>query len=97
MREIPGRYGVPLKYIIRENYLPDLTPNKNFLDEYVNNATLMGEFFTINAAEVHTFIVNLISQTEEAESVIKLHEDERYGKKYWKALKSNYERIWCIF
>ena len=58
---IPGRYGVPLKYIIRENYLPDLTPNKNFLDEYVNNATLIVEAFTIDATEVHTFIVNLIA------------------------------------
>ena len=46
------------------NYLPDLTPNKDFLDNYVNNATLMGEAFTIDASEVHTFIVILIAQKE---------------------------------
>ena len=90
VREIPGRDGVPLKYIIRANDLPDLTQNKDFLDEYVNNSTLMGEAFTIDASEVHTFIFNLIAQNEEAESVIKVHEDERDGGKDWKALKSHY-------
>ena len=93
VREIPGREGVPLEYIIRENDLPDITPKKDFLEDYINNATLMVEAFTINAAEVHTFIVNLISQNEEAESFIKVHEDERYGRKYWKAFKSHYEGI----
>ena len=61
VREIPGRDGVTLKYIIRENDLPDLTPTKDFLDDYVNNATLMGGSFTIDEVEVHTLIVNLIS------------------------------------
>ena len=51
MREISGRDGVPLKYIIRENDLPDLRPNKDFLDDYVNNANLMGEAFTIDVSE----------------------------------------------
>ena len=61
MRAIPGRDSVPSKYIIRANDLLDHTPNKDFLDDYVNNTTLMGESFTIDAAEVHTFIVNLIA------------------------------------
>ena len=77
MRAIPGRDGVPLRYIIRANDLPDITQNKNFLCKYVNNATLMGESFTIDAAEVHTFIVNLIVHNEEDESFIKVHEDVR--------------------
>ena len=70
-----------MKYFIRANDLTDLRPNKDFLDDYVNNATLMGEAFTINAAEVHIFIINLIAQNEEAEFVIKVHEDERDGRK----------------
>ena len=36
VRAITGRDGVPLKYIIGENYLPYLTPNKDFLDNYLN-------------------------------------------------------------
>ena len=93
MRAIPERDGVPLKYIIWENYLPDLTPNKDFLDDYVNNAILVGESFTIDAAEVHTFIFNLISHNEESESVIKVYEDKRDIRKDWKAFKSHYEGI----
>ena len=93
VRVIPRRDGVPLKYIIKANDLPDLTPNKDFLDDYINNATLVGEAFTTDAAEVQKSIVNLISQNEEAESVIKVHEDKRYGRKDWKALKSHYEGI----
>ena len=93
VRSIPGRDVLPLKCIIRGNYFPDLTPNKDFLDKYINYATLMGEEFTIDAAEVHTFIVNLIAKNEEAEYVIKVHEDERHRKKDWKALKYHYEGI----
>ena len=80
MREISGRDGVPFKYIIRANDLPYLTPKKDFLDDYVNNSTLMGEAFTINAAEVNTLIVNLIAHNEEAESVIKVHETYKASK-----------------
>ena len=35
MRAIPEKDGVPLKYTIRGNNLPYLTPNKDFLDDYV--------------------------------------------------------------
>ena len=42
-RDIPGRDGVPLKCIIRGTDLPDLTSNKDFIDDYINNATIMGE------------------------------------------------------
>ena len=73
VRKIPGSYGIPLKYIIRDNYFANLIPNKDFLDDYVNNASLQDESFTIYAEEVHTFIVNLIDKYEEAESVIKIN------------------------
>ena len=92
-REIPGRDGIPLTYIIRANDRPDLTPNKDFFYDYVNNATLMGVAFTIDAAEVHSFIVNLIAQNKEAQSVIKVHEAERFRRKDWKESKSHYEGV----
>ena len=46
--------------------------------------TTFGEYFTIDASEVHTFIFNIIAHNEEAESVIKLYEDERDRRKDWK-------------
>ena len=53
----------------------------------------MGEAFTIDASDVHTFIVNLIAQNEESESFIKVHENEIDGRKDWKELKYHYEGI----
>ena len=68
-----------------------MIPNKDFLDEYVDNASLQGESFTIDSSEVHKFIVNLINQNEESESVIKIHKEERNRRKDWKHLKYHYE------
>ena len=93
VRAIIGRDSVRLKYIIRANDLPDLTPKKDFIENYVNNSILVVEAFAIDASEVHTFIFNLIAHNEETESVIKVHEDERDRVKYWKALKYHYEGI----
>ena len=50
VRAIPRRDGVPLKYIIRDNDFSNLTANKDFLDDYVNNTSLQGGSFTIDAA-----------------------------------------------
>ena len=91
VRAIPGRDGVPLKYVIRNNNNPDPTPQADFLDEYVNNAPLDGQSFTSDAAEVHTFIINFTVGNTEAESVIKIHENARNGRLDWQALKRHYE------
>ena len=78
---IPGRDGVPIKYIVRNNELPDATPNVEFINDYIMNVPLTGQAFTIDAAEVHTFIVNFITQNYKAESIIKISENERNGLK----------------
>ena len=74
-----------------------MTPNKDLLDDYVNNTSPQGESFTIGTLEVHTFIVNLIAHNEEAESVINIHKEERNGRKYRKALKYYYEGMGVYF
>jgi hypothetical protein len=91
LRAIPGRDGIPLLYITRKNDLPDPTPNPNFLDDYVMNANLTGQSFSIDAATVHTLIVHLTSGNQQAESVIKVHENERNGRLDYKALLAHYE------
>ena len=47
MRAIPGRDGIPMKYFIWKNDLPDLTPNNDFLDDYVNNSELKGNLLLL--------------------------------------------------
>ena len=93
MSEITGKDGVPLRYIISYNDFVNLTPNKDFFDYYVNNTSLQGESFTTDASEVLTFIVNIIFQNEDYESVIKIHKEERNERKDWKYLKYHYEGI----
>ena len=93
MREIPGRDGILFKYIVIYNDFSKFTPKKCFLDDYVNNTSLQGGSFTIDAAELHTFVDNLISQNEEFGSIIKIHEKEINGGKDWKALKYHYDGI----
>ena len=89
LRDISRRDSVPLMFIVRKNDLPDKRPNANFLDDYIMNAPLIGQSFTINTSEFHTFTVNFMTQNEEDESIIKLFENERNGRKDWTTLKNH--------
>ena len=91
LRAFPGRDGVPLQYVIRKDDAPDPSPNEDFLDDYIFNAPLTGGSFLIDSSEVHTHLINLIAQNEEAESVVKGYETDRNGRTDWKALKRHYE------
>jgi hypothetical protein len=44
------------------------TPHADFIDNYVDMAPLNGEAFTIDAADVHTYIVNFVAGNETAEA-----------------------------
>ena len=70
LRLIPGRNGHPLLYVIREEELPNQSPNPDFLDDYVATAPLDGAAYAIDNATVFTIIQHLISGNEEAESKI---------------------------
>ena len=49
LRAIPGRSGIPLSYVIRpENVVPSATYT-DFLDEYVDKASLAGDAFITDA------------------------------------------------
>jgi hypothetical protein len=79
LRTIPGRDGIPLRYIFRENKAPDPTPNAYFLNDYVSMAPLNGEAFTINAADVHTYLVNFVAGNETAEAKMQAYEGQNNG------------------
>ena len=80
VRSIPGRDGVPFKYIIIDKKFANLTPNKSFLDDYVNNASLQGESFIIDTAEVHTFIFKPYC----SERRIRISYQDTQRRKKWK-------------
>ena len=91
LRAIPGRIGTPLSYVIRENDLPNPTPNEDFLDDYIMNSSLTGLDYLMDRRVVHTKLVALISSNPDAESLIKLNEKEANGRKSWQDLKLHYE------
>ena len=58
LKAIPGRNGVPLSYVCRENEqaLP-YDPNVDNLENYINQAPLYGDAFSTDAADVHTYLI----------------------------------------
>jgi hypothetical protein len=56
--------------------MSDPTPNNDFLDDYVSMAALDGEAFSIDSANVHTFIVNFMAGNDTAETKIQAYEGQ---------------------
>ena len=93
LKSLPGRHGVPLAYIVRDNDDALVTPNIDMLDDYVNQAPLNGEAFNADASEVHTYIVSFIAGNETAESKIMAFADQANGRLDFKALQDDYEGV----
>lgn len=93
LRLIPGRDGIPLSYICRENDDPDPTPQPDFLDEYVNIAPLTGDAYEIDNLEVMTYLMKYITDNETAESTVQATSNIRDGRSAFKALMKLYEGI----
>ena len=93
LKSLPGRHGVPLVYIVRDNDNALVVPNVDMLDDYVNQAPFNGEAFNADASEVHTYIVNFIAGNETAESKIMAFADQADGRLDFKALQDHYEGV----
>ena len=93
LSQMPGRNGVPLKYIIRDNDLPDPTPKPNFLEEYVAMAPLNGEAYIADSTEVLSIINKLIVGNDTAEGAVKpiVAVDAADGRGAFQALRDTYE------
>jgi hypothetical protein len=93
IRSIPGRDGVPLKYICRVKEEADATPNEDFLDDYVAMAPLDGESYAIDTVQVHTFLVNFVSGNDTAEAKIQGLQRPNDGREAFKRLIKHYEGV----
>ena len=91
LRVIPGRDGVPLKYICRDNEVADPIAHTDFIENYVSMAALSGATFAVDSAELHTYIVNFISGNNTTESKIQAHTDDNDGRRDFIALKAHYQ------
>ena len=93
IRAIPGRDGVPLKYICRNKDEADLTPNNDFLDDYVAMAPLEGDSYAIDTVQVHPFLVNFVSGNDTAEAKIQGLRRPNDGREAYKRLVEHYEGV----
>ncbi|KAI2511672.1 hypothetical protein MHU86_2738 [Fragilaria crotonensis] len=94
LRSIPGRDGIPLKYICREVDAPDTTVlNDDFLDDYLAMATLQGDSYAIDAMQVHTFLVNFVAGNDTAEAKIQGLQRTNDGREACKRLVDHYEGV----
>eukprot|EP00978_Attheya_sp_CCMP212_P011988 scaffold29703_cov31-Attheya_sp.AAC.1 len=94
LRLIPGRDGVPLSYVIRPNDHADATIHADFIDDDVSMAPLIGVAYTIDSAQVHTFITNLIAGNSTAEAKDEPDAELNDGRRDFKNLtRDHYEGI----
>ena len=93
LRTQPGRNGVPLSYVIRDNDEPVEKRNAEFLDDYIDQAPLTGPAFASDASEVHTFIVSFITKNETAKNKIMLYLPNNNRRKDYQALRDHYKGV----
>ena len=73
LRAITGSNGVPLSYFCRPTNVQAKSVYTILIDEYVAKAPLVGQAFTTDAAEVHTYIVRFTSGNTVVESKMVAH------------------------
>jgi hypothetical protein len=91
---IPGRDGIPLKYICMDNNdAAEAAANDNFLDDYFAMALLEGDSYAIDTVQVHTFLVNFVSGNGTAEAKIQGLPQPNDGRNAFKRLVEHYEGV----
>jgi hypothetical protein len=94
LRSIPGRDGIPLKYICREKDEADVNAaNDDFLDDYVASAPLVGNSYAIDTVQVHTFLLNFVTGNDTAEAKIQGLSRPNDGREAFKRLTEHYEGV----
>ena len=91
LRENSGRNGFTLSYLCRPTNMQVKSVHENFIDKYVDKASLFGQAFTTDAAEVHTYIVRFTSGNKVAEAKMFSHSAENSGCLDFMALKYHYK------
>ena len=94
LRSIPGRDGIPLKYVCRDKDEADRDAmNEDFLDDYVAFAPLEGNSYAIDTAQVHTFLLNFVTGNDTAEAKIQGLKRPNDGREAFKRLVEHYEGV----
>ena len=93
LRTQPGRFGVPLSYICRDNENPLVRVNADFLDDYVDQAPLNGDGYIMDNLKVHTLLRRLVTDHTVAEQKLLATKDQADGRADFIILKAFYEGV----
>ena len=93
LKSQPGRHGVPLSYVVRDNDHPIYRNNANFLDDYIDQAPLRGLVFSSDAAKVHAYLARLLTGNVVAEQKLLPRNNEANGRVDFQVLKDFYEGV----
>ena len=94
LQAIPGRNGVPLNYICREDDEPAPNdPELDFIENYILQAPVCGTVFNIDAVELYTYLVNFTFGNSIAKVKMLPHAHENNGRLNFKALREHYKGV----
>lgn len=93
LRAVPGRNGIPLSYVIREDNNPSFNANASMLQNYITAAPHEGEAFEVDSSNVHTYIMNFIQGNANVEAKILGVLDQRDGRGAYQRLKEHYKGV----
>ena len=68
LREISGRNGIPMSYVVRKNSVAVIVPGTDIIEDYINRAPLQGDVYDNDNREVHTYIVSFMAGNITAEA-----------------------------
>jgi hypothetical protein len=79
--------------MICPNDQADVTIHADLIDDYVLMAPLVGVAYTIDSAQVHTFITNLIAGNSTAEAKVEPDAELNDGRRDFQNLRDHYKGI----
>ena len=79
LRTLPGRDGVPIKYVIRPDVMGNPAPQTDMLNGYINMAPLNGPSYDIDNLQVLTLLAKFIVGNYDAEATVQTLNTENRG------------------
>ena len=90
LKSIPGRNGVPLKYICMDKDEQSVIPGVDFLKDDIDCAPLEGNAFMIDVSEVSTYLTSFIFCNTDAEEFLLKQVNKHNVNLYFMELNGHY-------
>jgi len=93
LSQIPGRNGVPISYIIRDDVIPTTAITGNHMVDYINFYPHGGDSYNMDNDQVSIHLLSLIVGNTELESIIQALDAPRDGRLMNIAIKEHHRGV----